>query len=453
MEWETDRARFLGRGRGPDDPQALDGRSLSGTTGVVLDPDRQPAPAHPPRAGRLRAAVVRHRAWRPRRETALALAQKYHDPSAAARTFALAFAHAQSGLRHLGITQRGGAALRAPGLARALRRRVAARGARSSWPATSLGQDGPLAARHLRRPADPARARGRGGRPAAGAPGPAGAGVLAAQGAERGRRDPERAPGRATSTRCTPQLDGAPRQRALADVEAPARAARTSCAATRMARGRARPARQRGARGAERRARRAGAPARPARIPSATASRRSCVPARRPPSPRRRAAGAVEVPPLALANGTRRLRRRRPRLRDRPRRRPGDAAARGPTSSPTPRSAPWSPRPGSAYTWAENSRENRLTPFANDPVTDPTAEALFVRDDETGEAWSPTPGPMRRTRASGRCVIRHAAGRHALRARRPRHRASELDVFVDAKDPVKFSLLDAHERERPSRAA
>ena len=52
---------------------------------------------------------------------------------------------------------------------------------------------------------------------------------------------------------------------------------------------------------------------------------------------------------------------------------------------------------GSAFTWSENSRENRLTPFANDPVTDPTAEALFVRDDETGAAWSPTPGPLPRT--------------------------------------------------------
>ena len=38
------------------------------------------------------------------RDTALALAQKYHEPSSAARTFALAFAHAQSALRHLGIT-------------------------------------------------------------------------------------------------------------------------------------------------------------------------------------------------------------------------------------------------------------------------------------------------------------------------------------------------------------
>jgi len=38
------------------------------------------------------------------RETALALARRYHEPSAAARTFALAFSHAQSGLRHLGIS-------------------------------------------------------------------------------------------------------------------------------------------------------------------------------------------------------------------------------------------------------------------------------------------------------------------------------------------------------------
>jgi cyclic beta-1,2-glucan synthetase len=49
---------------------------------------------------------------------------------------------------------------------------------------------------------------------------------------------------------------------------------------------------------------------------------------------------------------------------------------------------------GSSFTWSENSRENRLTPFANDPVSDPTSEALFVRDDETGQAWSPTPGPL-----------------------------------------------------------
>ena len=38
------------------------------------------------------------------RDTAKALAQKYRDPSAASRAFALAFTHAQSGLRHLDIS-------------------------------------------------------------------------------------------------------------------------------------------------------------------------------------------------------------------------------------------------------------------------------------------------------------------------------------------------------------
>ena len=35
----------------------------------------------------------------------------------------------------------------------------------------------------------------------------------------------------------------------------------------------------------------------------------------------------------------------------------------------------------------------RLTPFANDPVADPTAEAIFLRDDDTGALRSPTPAP------------------------------------------------------------
>ena len=73
---------------------------------------------------------------------------------------------------------------------------------------------------------------------------------------------------------------------------------------------------------------------------------------------------------------------------------------------------------GSAHTWSENSRENRLTSFANDPIVDPTAEALFIRDDDSGDAWSPTPGPMTR-HADERAVRRPSFGRrHALLARR-----------------------------------
>src|SRR2546426_12152007 len=103
VEWETDRARFLGRGRDTDRPVALDGRALSGTTGVVLDPIfslRQRIRLVPGASVRLTFAT----GIASDRETAKALAQKYRNPSAASRAFALASTHAQSGLRHLGIS-------------------------------------------------------------------------------------------------------------------------------------------------------------------------------------------------------------------------------------------------------------------------------------------------------------------------------------------------------------
>src|SRR4029078_10058176 len=65
---------------------------------------------------------------------------------------------------------------------------------------------------------------------------------------------------------------------------------------------------------------------------------------------------------------------------------------------------------GSTHTWSENSRGNRSPPFANDPIFDQTAEGLFVRDEDSGDAWSPTPGPMTRHPTSGQFVVRHSAG-------------------------------------------
>ena len=95
---------------------------------------------------------------------------------------------------------------------------------------------------------------------------------------------------------------------------------------------------------------------------------------------------------------------------------------------------------GAAHTWSGNSRENRLTPFANDPVSDPTGEALFVRDDETGECVVADAGPDAAAPATGRCVVRHTAG--LTQFSRATHGIDhELEVFVDADDPVKFSLL------------
>ena len=104
VEWETDRARFLGRGRGPDDPAGARRPRALGHDRRRARSDRQPAAADPARARAASCGCAFATGMASDRETAEALAQKYHDPSAAARTFALAFTHAQSGLRHLGIS-------------------------------------------------------------------------------------------------------------------------------------------------------------------------------------------------------------------------------------------------------------------------------------------------------------------------------------------------------------
>ena len=62
---------------------------------------------------------------------------------------------------------------------------------------------------------------------------------------------------------------------------------------------------------------------------------------------------------------------------------------------------------GSGYTWSVNSRENRITPWSNDPIQDTPGEALYIRDESTGEYWSPTPLPVRETE---RYTIRHGQG-------------------------------------------
>ncbi|HEX2908721.1 MAG TPA: glucoamylase family protein [Phototrophicaceae bacterium] len=62
---------------------------------------------------------------------------------------------------------------------------------------------------------------------------------------------------------------------------------------------------------------------------------------------------------------------------------------------------------GAGYTWAENSSENRLTPWHNDPVSDAPGEALYLRDEETAQVWSPMPLPSRDTEPY---LVQHGAG-------------------------------------------
>ena len=92
---------------------------------------------------------------------------------------------------------------------------------------------------------------------------------------------------------------------------------------------------------------------------------------------------------------------------------------------------------GSAYTWVENAHEFRLTPWSNDPVLDTPGEALYLRDEETGQFWSPTPLPAR-----GRTpyVIRHGFG-YSVFEHHENGIHSELTVFVAMDAPVKFSRL------------
>ena len=92
---------------------------------------------------------------------------------------------------------------------------------------------------------------------------------------------------------------------------------------------------------------------------------------------------------------------------------------------------------GSGCTWAGNSRENRLTPWSNDPVSDPTGEALYVRDEVTGVLWSPTALPVR---DGGAYVVRHGFGYSRFE-----HDANgislELLQYVPLGDPIKISRL------------
>ena len=92
---------------------------------------------------------------------------------------------------------------------------------------------------------------------------------------------------------------------------------------------------------------------------------------------------------------------------------------------------------GSAYTWVENSHEFRLTPWNNDPVQDTTGEAFYIRDEQTGQFWSPTPLPAR---GASPYVIRHGFG-YTVFEHTEHGIASELWVYVAMDAPVKFMVL------------
>ncbi len=104
---------------------------------------------------------------------------------------------------------------------------------------------------------------------------------------------------------------------------------------------------------------------------------------------------------------------------------------------------------GSGFTWSLNSQQNQLTPWSNDPVGDAPGEAFYVRDEDSGEVWCPTPLPIREKDAS--YLARHGQGysrfeysAHGI--------ALELLQFVPVADPIKISRLKIVNRSgRPRR--
>ena len=93
---------------------------------------------------------------------------------------------------------------------------------------------------------------------------------------------------------------------------------------------------------------------------------------------------------------------------------------------------------GGGFTWAGNSRENQLSPWSNDPVGNRTGEAFYLRDEATGALWCPTAAPIRDPAAT--YVARHGHG--YSRFEHTAHGiASNLLQFVAPDDPVKLSRL------------
>ncbi len=443
VEWETDRMRFLGRGRGPDNPKAMDGRALSGTTGAVLDPilslrtRLRLAPGGFARVSFTTGVAADE-------PTARACAQKYHDHGVAARAFALAFTQARMSLRHLGIS------IEQAQLSERLGSRVffsdaSLRADGETLAKNTLGQDGlwrygisgdlPIVLVRVKEPEDVQLVRQ----------------ILTAH--EHWRLKGLKADAVILNEHSASYREEMNQQLTQLVDGGPWSAWKGKPGGVFLLQGDSIPEAERVLLSVVAQAVLSG--------DRGTLEQQLDRPEAEPPLPlvnvpvdeapdAGRPEAEPEPPPLLLENGLGGF------TRDG---REYVVVLEGERETPL----PWinvlaNPRFGSivttsgaAHTWSENSRENRLTPFANDLVTDPTAEAIFVRDEESGALWGATPAPLRRTPRSPRWVVRHAAG--VTRFSRAAHGiAQELAVFVARDEPVKLSLLTLTNRsDRPRR--
>jgi cyclic beta-1,2-glucan synthetase len=102
---------------------------------------------------------------------------------------------------------------------------------------------------------------------------------------------------------------------------------------------------------------------------------------------------------------------------------------------------------GSGFTWSVNSQQNQITPWSNDPVRDPPGEAIYIRDDESGDIWTPTALPIRE---SSPYIVTHGQG-----FTRFGHSSHDIETvltqFVPVDDPIKISRLKVTNRSNRER--
>lgn len=89
---------------------------------------------------------------------------------------------------------------------------------------------------------------------------------------------------------------------------------------------------------------------------------------------------------------------------------------------------------GASYTWADNCRENRITPWSNDPVNDPSPEVVYIRDTESGIFWCPTPRPVH---SKANYDVEHSFGASTFRSQ-IEGIETRLDISIASQERVKW---------------
>ena len=435
VQFETDRARFLGRGRGIRTPMSvIDGRPLSNTAGSVLDPIVSLRRRLRLKAGES-ARLVFSTLVTSSRDAAVALADKYRDPATFDRTVTLAWTQAQVQLHHLGIDASeahlfqdlaGRILYSDPTLrpsADTLKRNTS--GAAALWP-HGISGDLPIVLVRIDEPEDRSIVRQ----------------LLRAH-------EYWRMKGLAVDLVILNEKAHSYVEDLQTSLEA---LVRTSHSASRQEGAGARgnvfilrrdllPAKERDALQA---AARAVLLSRQGTLAEQLA-RAHPAQSRAVPPPRRpvKAAGPADASPrrpevaLEFWNGL------------------GGFVEDGREYVTVLGPDQWTPAPwvnvvanpafgfqvsesGAGYTWSVNSRENKLTAWSNDPVSDPPGETIYVRDEDTGELWGPTALPIRQDAST--YAVRHGQG--YSRFEHTSHGiALHLLQFVPIQDSVKVSRL------------